>query len=408
MKLGILVPDPAAGTPATVAAAHLRAAPWVAAAALAVALGLAAFNAFTGASSHALPPLADGERFVFLPSGDTGQVTVVDGKSDRVVATLEVAGKPHQVALSEPTGTMAVSFAGQRALQIVDLAQPATKSRLELPLVPETMVASPDGYLLAVADSARGAIAIVSLHRRKLLFELMGFSGARQLTFSSDGSQLYVTGRDAGELALIDIVQQSVLRRVPLVRPGAPDAGASALTRTPDGRYGFVALANSDAVLALDLGTLEPVKRLPVGHRPSRPYGTADGRLMLVPNEGDGSVSIIDTQALAVSATLPAVPDVAAINTGWFESLAFVTSRSDRRVAVLDLMGFRRLADIELPAAPGPGVVNSSGQKLYVSLADTDQLAIIDTQRHDRASIVAGAGHRPSGVVMARTNNYCH
>lgn len=398
----------AAQAPATVTATRRRAAAWTIAAVLAVVFGLATLKVFTGTPGPSPAPLTDGDRFVFLPSGDAGEVTVVDSKSERVAATVKVAGTPHQVVLSDPTGVMAVSFAGKPALQIVELAQPETKSLLDLPLVPEVMVPSPDGYLLALADSGRGSIAVVSLHKHTLLFELPGFGGARSLTFSSDGSQLYVTGGAASELALVDIVQQSVIRRSALAPRGMPDAGASALTRTPDGRYGFIALANSDTVLVIDLGTLEPVKRLQVGHAPARPYGTADGRLMLVPNQGDGTVSIIDTQALAVSATLPAVRDVATINTGWFESLAFVTSRTDKRVAVLDLMELKKLPDIELPAAAGPGVVNGSGQKLFVTLADTDQLAIIDTQRHERPSIVGGAGRHPAGAVMARTNNYCH
>ena len=394
--------------PATADAPRRRAGVWLTAGVLALVLGLAIFKVPTGSAGHAPVPLTDGDRFVFLPSADRGEVTVVDGKSDRVGATVAVAGQPRQVVVSEPTALMAVSFAAKPALQLVELAQPETKSLLALPLVPDTMVLSPDGYLLAVTDGGRGSIAVVSLHKRRLLFELTGFSGARHLTFSSDGSQLYVTGGAPPELALVDLVQQSVVRRVRLAPDSTPGADASALTRTPDGRYGFIALAGGDAVLALDLGTLAPVKRLQVGHLPGRPYGTADGRLMLVPNGGDGTVSIIDAQALAVSATLPAVRDVAAISTGWFESLAFVTSRTDKRVAVLDLMGLKKLPDIELPAAGGPGVVNSSGQKLFVTLADTDQLAIIDTQRHDRPSFVGGAGHQPSGAVMARTNNYCH
>lgn len=392
------------------AAPRRRAVAWtgMAAAVLALALAVLAYRTVSGGLGHAVPSLADGTRFVFVPSGDGGQVTVIDGKSDRVVTALEVAGQPRQVVLSEPTGSMVVSFAGRRALQIVDLAQPAARSTLDLPLTPATMVLSPDGYLVGLADPDRGSIAIVSLHQRKLLFELSGFGAQRNLSFSSDGSQLYVTGLSATQLDLVDIVQQSVVRRVPLDRQGTAPAGASALTRTPDGRYGFVALANSDTVLVIDLSTLEPVKHLPVGHLPARPYGTADGRLMLVPNEGDGTISIIDAQTLVVRATVPAVRDVAAINTGWFESLAFVTSRTDRHVAVVDLMELRRLGDIELPAAPGAGVVNDSGQKLYVSLADTGQLAVIDTQRHAVASLVSGAGRRPTSAVMARTNNYCH
>lgn len=83
-------------------------------------------------------------------------------------------------------------------------------------------------------------------------------------------------------------------------------------------------------------------------------------------------------------------------------------SSSQKRVVVLDLMKFGKLGDIELPGSPGAGVVNSTGQKLYVSLADTDQVAVIDTHTHKLQALIDGAGRKPSGTIMARSNNYCH
>jgi len=241
------------------------------------------------------------------------------------------------------------------------------------------------------------------------LFHLTGLGDPRNLTFSLDGSQLYIVDGKAMELIVIDIVQESIGERVRLENQGqAGISSASSLTRTPDGRYGFVSFHGLDSVIILDLRTLKPVRRLQVGRGPLRPYGTSDGRLMLIPNDGDRSVSVIDTTTLEVVATLPGAQDVTAINTGWFESLAFVMSRSQKRVIVLDLMKFNKVGEIDLPGSPGAGVVNSTGQKLYVSLGDTNQAAVIDTQTHKVLTLINDMGHQPWGATIARSNNYCH
>ncbi|MBI1984137.1 MAG: hypothetical protein HYS61_08065 [Acidobacteria bacterium] len=408
-----------AGTVSATGTSSRRAIALAAAVLLAViGLSLGTLKVLDDGSKSSAPALNDGERFVFVPSRGAPEVTAIDSKTDRVVARIGVAGIPNRVLVSDAVGAIVASFAGRSTLQLVDLSSRTPPGGVDLTITPDFMVLSPDGYVVAAADSSRGSVAVVSLQNRRLLFRLGGFGDPRNLTFSSDGSQLYITDRKALELVVVDIVQQTVVERVALapdVNPGAnrmldkeDGAGVSALTRSPDGRYGFVSLADLDSLLAVDLSTFKPVKRLRVGRAPLRPFGTADGRFMLVPNEGDQSVSVINTTALEVTATLPGAKDVTAINTGWFESAAFVISHSQKRVVVLDLMKLRRLDDIGLPGSPGAGVVTSNGQKLYVSLEDTDQVAIIDTRTRKLLAVIDRVGRQPWGVTMARSNNYCH
>ncbi|MBI2318744.1 MAG: hypothetical protein HYU75_17580, partial [Betaproteobacteria bacterium] len=150
------------------------------------------------------------------------------------------------------------------------------------------------------------------------------------------------------------------------------------------------------------------IRTLQVGRAPVRPSGTADGRLMLVPNEGDATVSVVDTTMLQVVATLPAARGVQAINTGRFESVAFVMSAAERKLVLLDLVKFQGAGGIPLPGRPGPGVVTSSGDKLYVALTDADKIAVIDVRTRTLAKVIEGVAPRPFGVTMAKTNNYCH
>lgn len=362
--------------------------------------------------------LRDGERFVFVSAHNANEVAVIDGKYDRVAARIAMPAVPKQLLVSAPTGTLVASVAGASTLEIVELAPGTGRARIDLGVQADNLVLSPDGYLVAAYSRASGTLTVASLQTRRVLFRLDGFSGAAFLTFSYDGSQIYVVSDQTVELAVVDLVQQRAIERIALLdrestshaggAVSASSQGVSALTRTPDGRHGFVAVRALNIVLAVDLSTLKPVKWIRVGSRPLRPYATADARVVLVPNDGDRTVSVIDTTTLQVVATLPGAADVIAINTGWFESFAFVMSGSEKRIVVLDLNKFEKVADIDLPGVSGAGIVNGVGVRLFAPLAGNDQIAVIDTRRHALHALIKGVGREPWAAAMAHSNNYCH
>ncbi|MBI2318535.1 MAG: hypothetical protein HYU75_16455, partial [Betaproteobacteria bacterium] len=340
-----------------------------------------------GAKSAAVS-LDDGSRFVFVPSRTDPEVSVLDTARDEIVATLKLDRVASQVVVSDSTGRLAASNIENKSLTIVDLRTHQLLKTMALDLTPERMVISPDGYLVGIGDAKQGVVAVVSILDYREMARVGGFVEPTKLTFGLDGSQLYVTDSATNRLALIDVVQNKRMFDIPVAptnrRPASARAGVqppetvSALTRTPDGRYGFVANAQDNTLKVIDLSTEKVIRTLQVGRAPLRPYGTADGRLMLVPNEGDATVSVVDTTMLQVVATLPGGRGVQAINTGWFESLALVVSAAERKLVLLDLVKFQSAGEIPLPGKPGPGVVTPGGDKLYVALTDADKIAVID------------------------------
>jgi YVTN family beta-propeller protein len=129
---------------------------------------------------------------------------------------------------------------------------------------------------------------------------------------------------------------------------------------------------------------------------------------MLVPNNGDRTLSVIATATLEVVATLPAAEDVTGVNTGWFETTAFALSRAEKKALVYDLEAMARVGEIALPGTPETGVVTPDGTKLYVALSDTDQVAVIDIRARRLSGTIDDVGDEPWGATMVGTLNYCH
>lgn len=361
--------------------------------------------------------LGDIGNYVFVPNRDSPVVTLIDVRTDRVAAKIELDGVPDQILVSDQVNMLIASHVKTRSVSLVDLETQLIAATIPLGLSPEHIVLSPDGWSVAVADPLAGVVSIVSLMAEKEVARVEGLPHPDKLTFSLDGSLVYVSSRDDEAVNVIDIVQATVIDRVPVTESAANthngDAaqgyrGVTAVTRTANGRFGFAADEARGTLSVLDLGSNERVKMLQVGREPSRAYGTADGRYMLVPNQGDRTVSVIGTETLEVVATLPGADRVTAINTGWFESVAFVMSETENKAVVLDLMELRKAGEVSLPGSPGAGVVTPDGLKLFVALKDTNQVAVIDTRTHKLAALIDSVGIGPWGVVMARSNNYCH
>jgi len=359
--------------------------------------------------------LEDINLYVFVPSKAAPEVTVIDTRSDRVVTVLKLGQTPDQVLVSEAAHRLVASNVSNKSISIVNPDTGETEKVITLAIRPERMVLSPDGWLVAARDLATGSVSVMSLQRQSQLTQVDGFKEPYGLTFSNDS--LYVADRGTGKVSTISLVQGKVIGQIAVAeaaraaakgdRPGG-SYGISELTHTPNGRLGFCALRGGRELAVIDLINEKKIKTLAVGWDPSRPWGTADGRLMMVANNGDRTISVIDTGALEVVATLPGAADVSAINTGWFESVAFVISRSENKAVVLDLMKLKKVGEIPLLSEPGPGVVTPDGKKLYVALRGSNRVAVIDTRERKVTSMISGVGHEPSDATMARSNNYCH
>jgi YVTN family beta-propeller protein len=353
---------------------------------------------------------------VFVPNRGSADVAVIDSRTDLVVARIPVGRVPHQVAISDVTGKMVASNTADDTISIVDLGTMATTT-LELDHEPEHMELAPDGVLLAIGNIAAGTVSLVSLAEEREVARVDGLFDPHNLTFSPDGSLLYVANLGANHVSVVDVAKAAVIDEIEI---GAPPTVASAqdadaefqgiinVTSTPDGRLGFAAYGEGNRLAVIDLRTRAVKKSLELGELPWRAYPTADGRYMLVPNNGDRTLSVISTADLEVVATLPGAEDVTGVNTGWFETTAFALSRAEKKALVYDLTTMAKAGEIALPGTPETGVTTPDGSRIYVALSDIGKVGVIDARRRELVATIDGLGEEPWGTMMVGTINYCH
>jgi DNA-binding beta-propeller fold protein YncE len=158
------------------------------------------------------------------------------------------------------------------------------------------------------------------------------------LAVTKDGKRAFVALWNASEIAELDLAGNAVLRKLPLLKPAndvAPGTHPCAFAFSPDEKTLYVALANRDAVAAVNVGAGQfAIKgffdtRLPgqtyFGAEPVALAVNTNGTRLYVANMASDAVAVIDTRKLTEKvAKLGMVEPDGFIPTDWLPiSMAF-------------------------------------------------------------------------------------
>ncbi len=356
------------------------------------------------------------EHYLFVPDRALAQITVIDTNRDAVIAQIPVGKTPHQVVVSASLGKLVASNTADNTISIIDIETFKTTATLQLGAAPEHMQLGPGGDLLAVGNIEDGTVSLVSLAAEREIARIPGLIQPHNLTFSPDGSKLYVANLGAEYVSVIDVAQARVVDEIPVAEPRlmvalATDAeyqGIISVTPSADGRLGFAAHGETGSLAVIDLVSGKKLRSLALGDRPWRAYGADHGRYMVVPNNGEGTISVISTETLEVVATLPGAAGVTGVNSDPEGHTAFAISHAENKLVLLDLDELTAAGEIALPGSPETGVISPHGKKLYVALSDIGKVAVIDVPGRKLLGVIDGVGQEPWGATLAGADNYCH
>ncbi|MGB9407379.1 MAG: bifunctional YncE family protein/alkaline phosphatase family protein [Terracidiphilus sp.] len=174
------------------------------------------------------------------------------------------------------------------------------------------------------------------------------------LAVSRDGARAFVALWNASEIVELDLAKEAVGRTLPLLKPDsavAPGTHPCAFEFSPDGRTLYVALANRDAVAAVNVsGGQLSVKgyfdtRLPAqsyfGAEPVALAVNASGSRLYVANMASDAVAVIDTRKLTAKAAKEGmVEPIGFVPTEWMPmSMAFLPSSSGGKLYLATAKG---------------------------------------------------------------------
>jgi DNA-binding beta-propeller fold protein YncE len=158
-----------------------------------------------------------------------------------------------------------------------------------------------------------------------------------EVVATRDGKTGFCSLWNASAIAELDLVSGRVVRRIPLLAPTSPTAPGShptAMLLSPDQKYLYVALTNSDRVAVIDVAKGELTAMLST-ELPEQQYGgsvpdalaqTEDGKRLFVADASADAVAVFDTSNLGNDQSSLSAPQKAAgfIPTEWYPTVLAV------------------------------------------------------------------------------------
>lgn len=365
----------------------------------------------------------DPRNTVFVTNRDSSDIAIIDTRTDKVTGRIPLGEYVNaHMAMVTPDGKrLLVAGTKRNQALIVDLASRKVSHRISVGTEPEHFDISEDGKLAFMGNIEEGTVSVLDLVKGTELKRIDGFAEPHGFAFIPGQSKVYVSSIGAHEVATILPETLQVARRLSVGSSHVlasldPDHYLSEIkgivnpTPTLDGKFVYAADGDSGEMAVIDTSTDEVVKTIHVGAEPWRAYPSPDGTKMLVPNNGDETVSVIDIGKKAVVATLEAGPKMTGINFDGKGTKAYAFSTGEyATVLIYDLRTLRETgrnrlgANISLETAS----TTPDGKKIYLAASTNNSVYVIHTDT-DEITRIPNVGESPWATTMLASYQYCH
>jgi YVTN family beta-propeller protein len=276
---------------------------------------------------------------IFVLNSQDADVSVIDPATFTQTRRLPTGKEPHHLYLAPDEKTLIVANATGNSLTFIDPATGAVKRTLHDVADPYHLRFSPDMKWFVTAANRlnhvdlyrwNGAAAEQPL---KLVKRIDAPKTPSHLSIDSKSSVVYASLQDSDELLAIDLATQAPRWKVKVGKMPAD------IFLTADDRVLLVALTGDRFVEAWDVSAAAPrlIKRIETGNGAHAFRAKGDRRHVFVSNRVANTISLIDTQALAVVDQYPGPggPDCMEVLADGRTLL--VSSRWARKLSFIDL-----------------------------------------------------------------------
>ncbi len=274
------------------------------------------------------------ERLLLVVDRGSGTLTYLDRDSPAKHETGPFGVDLHEIAIDPEREVAFVSQQASGRLLVVDLARGDTTGTIAFPTFrqPHALALSPDRSRLYVSFPNTDEVGVVDPDTETLV-QVAPVGGKRpdNIALSRDGSLLYVA--NIGAPGTVSVLEASTLAVLDTAGVGASPEG---LRPDPAERVLLVPNAGDATLSILSLPGLEPLALLPTGLDPRRVAFSRDGARALVTNRIDDTITVVDLATRTVRGEFRTVNGPEAILTDPETGQLYVAGESSNDVGVHD------------------------------------------------------------------------
>ena len=352
------------------------------------------------------PDLRDPERYAFVPSNSQPNIVAIDLEKGKQTAVIELPHIPGEIVVSKMLGMLFAANPETGTLTPVMLETQQVGPAFDVGVKPDHALLGKEDQF-AVFWSNEGDLVVWDLKNIEAIYRNSGFQPGAQISFSVNGRGLYIVEGERNQMIVVDLEENKIAKVVPLGLD-EPSGELSAVTRSMDGGEGYISVTDQNKLLILDLKKLEVKATKATLQGPMRPYSTGDGRYTMVPNRDARMITIMDATSHEVLRNVGVDVTPTEINTGWFDTRAYIMSETDDAIDVIDLDSLSRLASLDLPAPGDKGIVSLDMRTLATAIAEDGKVVLVDAARASVRKTIDVSIANIAGIQVGVSNNICH
>ncbi len=254
--------------------------------------------------------ITDPTSVVMIVNRDSNDIGFMDIKTKKMIGNVFLGNNvnPHMVMMS-PDGRYVVT-GGTRANKafIIDTRTLQLVKVIPTDIAPEHLAFSPDSRWYYQGNPDGDSISVIDMQSLSKIKTIPGFVEPLNVTFLPDGSKAYIGNYGAHWVGVIDVRRHELLKKIqigsmPAVSKLDPAKylgeikGINIAAPSIDGRYLYAADSDLAIVAVIDTREDKVIKTIRVGRDPWRIYMSHDGKYGITINNGDETISIIDTRS---------------------------------------------------------------------------------------------------------------
>lgn len=227
------------------------------------------------------------QKRLFVSMPDVNQVAVVDTKTWQVVSNIDTGARPTRLALQPDEKYLWVGTdeGAESGVTVIDAAAGKVAARVPTGAGRHDIALGDDNRTAYVTNRDAGTLAVIDVRTLTKVGEVKVGSTASAVAFSPLGKTVYVSDEAGGQIVVVDGRAPKVLARVAV----APGVGR--VRFAPGGRYGFAPNASASSVHIFDASANRLLHTRSVGKQPDQIAFTRD--YAYVRSAGAVEVSII-------------------------------------------------------------------------------------------------------------------
>jgi PQQ-dependent catabolism-associated beta-propeller protein len=237
---------------------------------------------------------------LYIAVSEENKIKVVDPVSLKILREFEAGSDPETFAV-HPNGNIYISNEDDAKATVFDPKTGAQVAEIKVGLEPEGVAISPDGKRVIVTSESTNMLHVITASDNTIEKNILIGSRPRAATFSQSGDIAYATAEISGEVVKVDMNSGKILKTG---STGDSKSKPKDVILSKDEKVVYVAGGRANKIIVMDANTLEIIKGIPVGKRTWGLTISKDGKRVFTTDGVSSTVSVIDTDKNEVIKTI--------------------------------------------------------------------------------------------------------